>query len=156
LRLNEHMEEDGPLVFHHACKLGLEGIVSKHRAGCSFRVPPLRKAVPATFSRYSIKPTFPSSSPTTPARQCGLSHPCCSEVATPPTAYPDDLDERIIGGDEGPPGWKTLSEVRQISLVACNCLDAGEGADCVAARDGTAFTAVAPMERPVSAHCPRM
>jgi hypothetical protein len=20
LRLNEHMEEDGPLVFHHACK----------------------------------------------------------------------------------------------------------------------------------------
>jgi bifunctional non-homologous end joining protein LigD len=31
LRLNEHMEEDGPLVFHHACKLGLEGIVSKRR-----------------------------------------------------------------------------------------------------------------------------
>ena len=32
VRLNEHMEEeDGPLVFHHACKLGLEGIVSKHK-----------------------------------------------------------------------------------------------------------------------------
>jgi ATP-dependent DNA ligase len=31
LRQNEHMEEDGPLVFHHACKLGLEGIVSKRR-----------------------------------------------------------------------------------------------------------------------------
>jgi bifunctional non-homologous end joining protein LigD len=32
LRLIEHMEEeDGPLVFQHACKLGLEGIVSKHR-----------------------------------------------------------------------------------------------------------------------------
>jgi bifunctional non-homologous end joining protein LigD len=31
LRLNEHMEEDGPLVFHHACKLGLERIVSKRR-----------------------------------------------------------------------------------------------------------------------------
>jgi ATP-dependent DNA ligase len=30
LRFNEHMEEqDGPLVFQHACKLGLEGIVSK-------------------------------------------------------------------------------------------------------------------------------
>jgi hypothetical protein len=29
---NEHLdEEDGPLVFHHACKLGLEGIVSKRR-----------------------------------------------------------------------------------------------------------------------------
>jgi bifunctional non-homologous end joining protein LigD len=32
LRLNEHMEEeDGPLVLHHACKLGLEGIVSKRK-----------------------------------------------------------------------------------------------------------------------------
>ena len=31
LRLNEHMEEDVPLVFHHACKLGLEGIVSKRK-----------------------------------------------------------------------------------------------------------------------------
>ncbi len=32
LRLNEHLEEeDGPCVFQHACKLGLEGIVSKHR-----------------------------------------------------------------------------------------------------------------------------
>ena len=32
LRLNEHLEEqDGPLVFAHACKLGLEGIVSKRR-----------------------------------------------------------------------------------------------------------------------------
>jgi bifunctional non-homologous end joining protein LigD len=31
LRLNEHIEEeDGPLVFQYACKLGLEGIVSKH------------------------------------------------------------------------------------------------------------------------------
>ena len=31
LRLNEHIEEDGPTVFAHACKLGLEGIVSKRR-----------------------------------------------------------------------------------------------------------------------------
>ena len=32
MRLNEHIEEeDGPLVFQHACKLGLEGIVSKHK-----------------------------------------------------------------------------------------------------------------------------
>jgi bifunctional non-homologous end joining protein LigD len=32
LHLNEHLdEEDGPLVFAHACKLGLEGIVSKRR-----------------------------------------------------------------------------------------------------------------------------
>jgi ATP-dependent DNA ligase len=29
VRFNEHMEGDGPTVFAHACKLGLEGIVSK-------------------------------------------------------------------------------------------------------------------------------
>jgi bifunctional non-homologous end joining protein LigD len=32
VRYNEHLDkEDGPLVFLHACKLGLEGIVSKRR-----------------------------------------------------------------------------------------------------------------------------
>jgi bifunctional non-homologous end joining protein LigD len=32
LRFNEHLEhEEGALVFAHACKLGLEGIVSKRR-----------------------------------------------------------------------------------------------------------------------------
>jgi bifunctional non-homologous end joining protein LigD len=31
LHFNEHLDEDGPLVFAHACKLGLEGIVSKRR-----------------------------------------------------------------------------------------------------------------------------
>jgi ATP-dependent DNA ligase len=27
--LNEHVAEDGPTVFAHACRLGAEGIVSK-------------------------------------------------------------------------------------------------------------------------------
>src|SRR5262245_52587677 len=37
LRLNEHLEHnDGELVFRHACKLGLEGIVSK-RLGSRYR-----------------------------------------------------------------------------------------------------------------------
>jgi bifunctional non-homologous end joining protein LigD len=36
LRLNEHIEADGPTVFAHACRLGLEGIVSK-RAGSLYR-----------------------------------------------------------------------------------------------------------------------
>jgi bifunctional non-homologous end joining protein LigD len=32
VRLNEHMEcDDGEMVFRHACKLGLEGIVSKRK-----------------------------------------------------------------------------------------------------------------------------
>jgi bifunctional non-homologous end joining protein LigD len=31
LRLNEHLTHPGELVFRHACKMGLEGIVSKRR-----------------------------------------------------------------------------------------------------------------------------
>jgi bifunctional non-homologous end joining protein LigD len=33
---NEHMEGDGAMIFHHACKLGCEGIVSK-RADSAYR-----------------------------------------------------------------------------------------------------------------------
>jgi bifunctional non-homologous end joining protein LigD len=36
LRFNEHLEGDGPTVFAHACKMGLEGIVSK-RLGSRYR-----------------------------------------------------------------------------------------------------------------------
>ena len=31
MRLNEHIEANGVDVFNHACKLGLEGIVSKRK-----------------------------------------------------------------------------------------------------------------------------
>jgi ATP-dependent DNA ligase len=31
VRLSEHIEGDGPIIFEHACKMGLEGIVSKRR-----------------------------------------------------------------------------------------------------------------------------
>jgi bifunctional non-homologous end joining protein LigD len=36
LRLNEHLAHDGELIFRHACKMGLEGIVSK-RLGSRYR-----------------------------------------------------------------------------------------------------------------------
>jgi bifunctional non-homologous end joining protein LigD len=36
LLLNEHIDEPGDVVFRHACKLGLEGIVSK-RLGSPYR-----------------------------------------------------------------------------------------------------------------------
>jgi ATP dependent DNA ligase domain len=36
LRLNEHLAQPGDLVFRHACKMGLEGIVSK-RLGSRYR-----------------------------------------------------------------------------------------------------------------------
>jgi bifunctional non-homologous end joining protein LigD len=41
LRLNEHIEADGALVFGYACKLGLEGIVSKRKAS-AYRSGPSR------------------------------------------------------------------------------------------------------------------
>jgi len=31
IRFNEHLDGDGPTIFAHACKMGLEGIVSKRR-----------------------------------------------------------------------------------------------------------------------------
>src|SRR5262249_4744466 len=31
IRFNEHIEGDGPTVFAHACKMGLEGVVSKRK-----------------------------------------------------------------------------------------------------------------------------
>jgi bifunctional non-homologous end joining protein LigD len=34
--LNEHIDEPGDVVFRHACKMGLEGIVSK-RLGSRYR-----------------------------------------------------------------------------------------------------------------------
>jgi bifunctional non-homologous end joining protein LigD len=36
MRFNEHIEGDGETIFRHACKLGLEGIVSK-RLGSPYR-----------------------------------------------------------------------------------------------------------------------
>jgi bifunctional non-homologous end joining protein LigD len=36
IRFNEHLEGDGDTVFRHACKLDLEGIVSK-RKGSPYR-----------------------------------------------------------------------------------------------------------------------
>jgi bifunctional non-homologous end joining protein LigD len=36
VQLNEHIAEHGDVVFRHACKLGLEGIVSK-RLGSPYR-----------------------------------------------------------------------------------------------------------------------
>jgi bifunctional non-homologous end joining protein LigD len=36
LRLNEHLAHPGNVVFHHACRLGFEGIVSK-RLGSRYR-----------------------------------------------------------------------------------------------------------------------
>ena len=41
IEFNEHTDEDGATVFRHACKMGLEGIVSK-RLGAPYRSGPSR------------------------------------------------------------------------------------------------------------------
>jgi bifunctional non-homologous end joining protein LigD len=56
LLLNEHIEEPGDVLFRHACKLGLEGIVSK-RLGSPYR---------SGRSRHWIK----SKNPAAPAVKC--------------------------------------------------------------------------------------
>ena len=52
---NEHMADDGPTVFRHVCRMGLEGIVSK-RVDAPYRSGPSRHG---------------SSRRTRPARRCG-------------------------------------------------------------------------------------
>ena len=41
LRLDEHIEADGPTLFAHGCRMGLEGIVSK-RKNSTYRSGPSR------------------------------------------------------------------------------------------------------------------
>ena len=41
MRLSEHIEGDGPIIFEYACKMGLEGIVSK-RLSAPYRSGPSR------------------------------------------------------------------------------------------------------------------
>jgi bifunctional non-homologous end joining protein LigD len=36
IALNEHYEDDGAMIYEHACRFGCEGIVSK-RLGCPYR-----------------------------------------------------------------------------------------------------------------------
>ncbi len=50
IRFNEHIEGDGPTVFAHACKMGLEGIVSKQRDS-AYRSGPRRACYRQTWKR---------------------------------------------------------------------------------------------------------
>src|SRR4051794_10910986 len=55
LRLNEHIEEDGPIVFHHACKLRFEDIVSTwERLAVCFRSRALRIDSPAVVFSQTV------------------------------------------------------------------------------------------------------
>ena len=39
VQFNEHLEAEGPVVFDHACRMGLEGIVSKRKSLAAARAP---------------------------------------------------------------------------------------------------------------------
>ena len=45
IRFNERIEGDGPTVFAHACKMGLEGIVSKRKDSAKGGTTPVSKLV---------------------------------------------------------------------------------------------------------------
>jgi bifunctional non-homologous end joining protein LigD len=61
IRFNEHMEGDGPTVFAHACKMGLEGIVSKRKDSMylSGRSPDWLKMKNADAPTVKREPTLP-------------------------------------------------------------------------------------------------
>jgi ATP-dependent DNA ligase len=68
VRFNEHLEAEGPLVFEHACRMGMEGIVSK-RKGSRYQsgrsrewvkarnpqAPAARRLVEEEWSRWSSR-----------------------------------------------------------------------------------------------------
>jgi hypothetical protein len=100
IRFNEHIEGDGPTVFAHACKLGLEGIVSKRKDSMyrSGRSPDWLKmknpAAPAVKScgrivdgvGFSDKPARPVSSNCTSLRR---SVQRFGAIVTTPSPCPD-------------------------------------------------------------------
>ena len=69
LRFNEHMEGDGPTIFAHACKMGLEGIVSKgkdsiYRSGRSTDWPKFKKPPAPAVTAWGCRALL-ATSPTT-------------------------------------------------------------------------------------------
>src|SRR5262245_4569228 len=69
IRVNEHIEGDGPTVFAHACKMGLEGIVSKrkdsaYRSGRSLDWLKMKNAAAPAVKREAEEAWGKKSSPT--------------------------------------------------------------------------------------------
>jgi hypothetical protein len=88
LRLNEHLDHhDGPLVFEHACQLGLEGIVSKrknsrYRSGRSPdwiksknpNAPAVKREAEENWGRRSEPSPQPVEADTSPQKADSLDH----------------------------------------------------------------------------------
>jgi bifunctional non-homologous end joining protein LigD len=79
LRFNEHMEGDGPTVFAHACKMGLEGIVSKRKDSAyrSGRSPDWRKM------KNSDAPAVKREAEEELGQTCTQSLPCGAKIGRP-------------------------------------------------------------------------
>ena len=52
IRFNDHLEHDGPVVFEHACRMGLEGIVSKRLDAPEAAFETQRRPYPQVFPKY--------------------------------------------------------------------------------------------------------
>jgi hypothetical protein len=64
IQYSEHLEGDGAAIFVHACKLGAEGIVSKHRGHPYDRA----QARPGSRSKIRRRRAFCASKPPTDGR----------------------------------------------------------------------------------------
>jgi bifunctional non-homologous end joining protein LigD len=77
VQLNEHLEAEGPLVFEHACRMGLEGIVSKRKGSwySSGRSRDWLKATAATCSS-TASPGAAITARHSTATGCQTTRPC--------------------------------------------------------------------------------
>jgi bifunctional non-homologous end joining protein LigD len=119
IRFNEHLEfDDGEAVFHHACRMGLEGIVSKrkdspYRSGRSPACEALRRTRAPSTSPCGLAPsinaklafTAISQIPLFGSRAAAIS--CCSEAPTNALeAVPVSFYNLVgKGAQEGLVGW---------------------------------------------------
>jgi hypothetical protein len=92
---DEHINEDGPIVFAHACRLGVEGIVSKkvdstYRSG---RCPAWIKVCRPTLTRHSRRRIRPKNAAESPRRAKSAATQC----PAPDRVQFEDIGPRLQG-----------------------------------------------------------
>jgi bifunctional non-homologous end joining protein LigD len=93
IRFNEHIEGDGPTVFAHACKMGLEGIVSKrkdstYRSGHSLDWVKMKNSSAYSAQCRQERLRSPSSSPSATVRRWRAACLASSSGGTVPFEQP--------------------------------------------------------------------
>src|SRR5262249_16012417 len=100
IQFNEHMDGDGETVFRHACKLGLEGIVSKrkdsaYRSGRSPDWLKMKNTDTHSIIRQSLRKAGKYRGKTC-GRPAATNH--CKFPSSPPRVPDDGRDRAFDGG----------------------------------------------------------